>query len=168
MAAMEKKVTQQFGALFLEYSRAHLQAMIEARVAGNIEKRAARPGFLVPRAEHQTRNARQPQRPGAHRAGLQRDVQRDAVETPSVQVLCSFPQSENFGVCRRVAVAFAAIVAATDDAILENADGADGNVGRSTEGGRWMRNVEAFARFFDCFMHPEFVVHHAGFVEEMR
>ncbi len=127
-ALLLKELLQQRAAFFFQHAAANLRPVIQSRVARDVEDRAARARTLVPRAEDNAGNARQPDGASAHRTRLQRDIQRDVIQVARIQELRGFLDGQKFGVGGRVAVGFAAVVAASDDLVVEDAKRADGNI----------------------------------------
>lgn len=123
--------------------------VIEPRISGDVVQRSRRTTFRVRGTEHHPVDARLLQRPGAHRAGLEGDVQRASVETPSADDICGRAQSEHLGMSRGIAAQFALVVRAGDDTTLVNNDGTHGNVSVIRRG----------PCLFKCLAHRRFVVH---------
>ncbi len=73
-----KKALHQFLALSLQQPTEHVDPMVQPTFGWNVEDRPAGAGFRISRAEHQPRNARQNNRAGTHRTGLDRDVESRA------------------------------------------------------------------------------------------
>lgn len=111
-----------------QHAAARLHAMIETRIAGNIENRAAGARFFVPGAKNHARNARKPQRARAHRARLQSHIKRDAFQIVLIESLRRRLQRQNFSVRNRIFVDFAPIIAAPNDFLAQNANRANWNV----------------------------------------
>ena len=64
-------------------------------------------------------------RPGAHRAGLERHVERAAVEPPRAARLGRLGDGDHLGVGRRIVELLALVVRGGDHAVLEDDDRAD-------------------------------------------
>ena len=85
LALIAKEILQQSRAFVGEYAGPDFRAVIEARVAQQVFDRAGHPGFLIPRAEHDSLHPRKDDRAGAHRARLERYVEGAVVEAPPIQ-----------------------------------------------------------------------------------
>jgi len=105
-----KKVGQQRRTLCLADAAGDLGTVVEPPVAHHIPQRADGAGLGIPRAEHQPRDARQYECPGAHRAGLEGDRERAAVQVPRTECRTGAAQREHLGVPGRVVADFALVV----------------------------------------------------------
>jgi hypothetical protein len=97
-------------------------------VAEEVSHRAGHPGSRVPRAEHHAVDAREHERPRAHRARLERDVERAAVEAPAAERGGGGAQREHLGVGGGVLVAHGAVGGGRDHRVAAHDDRADGHV----------------------------------------
>ena len=73
--------------------------------------------------------------PGAHRAGLQGDIQRCAVESPVREGLGCLRQHQHLGMCRRIPKGLPEVVGSGDDPSLMDDDRPDRDL-LLLEGGR--------------------------------
>src|SRR5688572_22366912 len=67
-----EKSIQETSALFHEHATKYIHAMIHGRHGENIRDAAGGPGFWIPRAKHQPRDARMDDRRSTHDTGLER------------------------------------------------------------------------------------------------
>src|SRR5690606_24077038 len=82
-ATLPKKRAEQCGTLVLEHAAAHLGTMVEPRVAQQVTYRPRHPRLLIPRTEDHALHAREYERARAHRARLERHVERAMVQAPA-------------------------------------------------------------------------------------
>src|SRR5439155_12270720 len=78
-------------------------------VLQQVPERAGEAGLRVWRAEHDPRDPSEDRRARAHRAGLQRDVQRAALQAPLSERPGGGPDREDLGMRSRVAEALALV-----------------------------------------------------------
>ena len=74
--------TQHRSALLRQHAADHLRPDVEPAVADDVPQRPDGARLLVVRTEHQTRDAGEHQRPGTHRARLERHRERAAGQPP--------------------------------------------------------------------------------------
>src|SRR5687768_17531967 len=85
-----EEIAQDCPAFRLENSASHLRLVIELRMSEQVAYRTGHPRLGVPRAKHHALESSQYDRTRAHRARLERDVQRAVVEPPAIQLQCRF------------------------------------------------------------------------------
>ncbi len=118
--------------------------MVEPWVADQLEERDHRACLGIRTTEHQTSNASIDQRTGAHRTRLLSHEQR-AFNSPLTERLRCFPERDDLGMCRGVAIQLAAITPATDDLVIDQDHRADGYITRRRRGSRlFERESHAF------------------------
>jgi len=77
-----EELLQQRCALFRQHPAHHFWTVIQTRVPNNVGHRPGHARLLVERTKDEHAHPRQYDRAGAHRARLERDVQRAVVESP--------------------------------------------------------------------------------------
>ena len=86
LALIAKETLQQSRAFVGEHAGPDFRPVIQPRVTQQVSDRAGHPGFLIPRAEHNSLHPRKDYRAGAHRARLERYVESAVVEAPPIQL----------------------------------------------------------------------------------
>ncbi len=148
-----EELVEEGGALLGEHSADHLGAMVEPAVADHVPQRPDRTGLVVVRTEHDPVDAREHQRPGAHRAGLEGHHEGAAGQPPLADGAGRLAHGHDLGVAGRVAVALADVAARADDlAGGGEHDGADRYVAPA---GRRRREVEGRPHGCVPAGHPE-------------
>jgi hypothetical protein len=79
---LAEEAAQQCGAFVGANAGEHLGSVIETRVTEQVAHGSGHSCFLVPSTEHDARDAGEHDRARAHRAGLERHVQRALTEPP--------------------------------------------------------------------------------------
>ena len=102
--------------------------MVEPRVAEHVEHASRRAGLRVGRAEDDARHAPEHDRPGAHRARLEGDVEDRRGDAPASEPRRGLAQSEHLGVGGRVAAQLALIRSRGDHLALVGDHAADRHV----------------------------------------
>jgi hypothetical protein len=102
--------------------------VVEARVGQHIHHASGGARLRVVSRPHHARYARQHDRPGAHRARLECDVQDGVEEPPAGQVGSGFTQGEDLGVRGRVAAKLPLVAGRRDDLTPVYNDRADRHV----------------------------------------
>ena len=102
--------------------------MIQPRITHEIPKRAREPRLRILGAEHEARDPGQDHRTGAHRAGLERDVESTAVEPPGAHRGGGLTKREDLGMRGRVPSALALIAERGEHLLLACDHGADRHV----------------------------------------
>src|SRR5882762_4534005 len=87
-----------------------------------------RPGLFVGCAEDDEGDASEDRRTGAHRARLDRHIERAIRETPATERASGFAYREDFGVCGRVRIDFATVARTRDDRAVTHDRRADRDV----------------------------------------
>jgi membrane-bound lytic murein transglycosylase F len=100
-------------------------AMVKPRVRENFEARADRAAAGIVSAVNQFGDASLNHRAGAHRAGLERDVEGRAGKAVVGQSVGGFAEDDDFRVSRGVIVADGAIAGASKNLVIVYEDGAD-------------------------------------------
>ncbi len=101
--------------------------MIQLRMTKQISHRTGHSRFVVPRAENHSLDARENDRARAHRARLERDVERAVVKAPAVELLGGLADSETLGVSGRILIANGTVGGDREDRAVMNDDSAHGN-----------------------------------------
>ena len=89
--------------------RLYREAVVQPRILPDREERVDRARLGIRAAVHEPRHARVHQRAGAHRAGLQRDVDGGALEPPVAERGRRAAQRVDLGVRRRILVGLAPV-----------------------------------------------------------
>ena len=114
-AALDEKVAQQLAAGVGQDSADELRAVVQARLAKQVEHRPRSARLGVGRTEYDTRQAGVQQRHGAHGAGLQRDVKLALRQPVVAQQGGGVAQGDYFSVGGGVVGGDGAVVAGGDD-----------------------------------------------------
>jgi len=133
-----EELREQFRALFAAQTRENFRAMIEARMPQQIGDGASHSRLVVPCAKHHAIHAREQNRAGAHRARLERDIQRAALESPRIQRRRSGPNHQRLGVRRRILIAQRSVPRAREHFARTNYHRANGNLARRLRGARFV------------------------------
>ena len=112
--AAAEELLQQLAGSRLEHPADDLGLVVQPRVVEDAIERPGRAPLRVRRAEDHAGDAREHQRPGAHRARLEGDVERRAGEPVVAEPPGGAPQGDDLGVGRRVAPADRPVVRAGD------------------------------------------------------
>src|SRR5690349_13679564 len=88
--------------------------MIQSGIVGDPEQGFDRAGLGVARAVDEASDARVDERPGAHRARLERDVERATLEPPGAQSLGGSPDGDDLGMGHGISIYFAPVVTARE------------------------------------------------------
>jgi len=102
--------------------------MIEPRRGEDVHDAAAGAGLRVTRAEHDTPEPRMQDRPGAHRARLDRRVNINARQPVVSQLPGGLAKSNDFSVSCGIAVGTRTISGNSDEFVLANDASADGHL----------------------------------------
>ena len=108
----------------------HLDPVVEPRVAQNVANAAGRPGLRIPRPEHHPGHARGDDRPRAHRARLEGDVQIASLQPPVPRGAGRLPQRRDLGVAGGVVARLARVAADAEHGQPAHNKRAHGNVAR--------------------------------------
>jgi hypothetical protein len=139
-------------AILSEHSGSYLDSMVEALIREYVETRANCSALGVVGAVDESPNARMDHRPGAHAARFDRDVKRSAREPVIPARARRFTQNDDFGVRRRIAVAYRAIPGTSKNAAAMHQDRADRHfTGRR----RRTAFLERLPHEFNVPVHPE-------------
>ena len=104
LGAQRSEVTlEQLGAFLGQDSGGHLDAVVQATVLRHVVERECGAGAAILRPVDQTAESSEHCRPGTHRAGLERDVERAVVEPPASQLGRRSLKRQNLGVGGRIA-----------------------------------------------------------------
>src|SRR5262249_34852541 len=120
LAQAAKELAQRESALVSEHAFGHFDLMVEARRFDHVQHRPARTELGITWPEHEPAETAELNRAGAHRAGLERDIDRRVGETPVAERRARRPDRQNLGVRGRVVRRFGAIVPAPEDAAFEH------------------------------------------------
>jgi hypothetical protein len=123
-----EEVAQQVPALALQHARGELDAVVQARVLDEVLQRAAHPGLRVARAEDQVGDPGEHDRAGAHRARLQRHVERAPEQAPVAGRLRGATDGDHLRVCRRVLQGVREVVPGRDQLAVAHDHRADRNL----------------------------------------
>ena len=107
-----------------------LDAVVERRMLHDVENAAGCACARIRGPEHETTDARVDHRPGAHRTGLKRHVQRRVEEPVARERLPGRPQRDHLGVRARIVRAYRLVPAFGDDRAVVDEDGANGHLAR--------------------------------------
>jgi hypothetical protein len=102
-----------------------IDAMVEPRHVDDVEHRTAGAELGIARPEHDTAQAPEKDRAGAHRARFEGHEDVGAGQPPIAERGARGADREDFGVCARIVRRLGAVVAAPEDAPVEHDDGAD-------------------------------------------
>ena len=116
------------GGFFGEDARDDFDAVIEARVGEDFETGAHRATFGVVRSVNEARNASLNHGASTHGAGFERDIERCVGESVVGENAGSFAKNHDFCVSGRIVVANGAIAGASNDIVLVDKNGTDGNL----------------------------------------
>ena len=97
-----EEVLQEGAALGLQNAAAYVDAMVEPRITYYVEERANSPRLWIEGAEDEPSNPSQHESTGAHGAWLEGDNQRDAGQSPGVQVSGRLAQYQDLCVRGRI------------------------------------------------------------------
>ena len=100
---LAKERPKTLGALVLQYAAHNLGVVIQTRFGEQIDYAARSPGLGVGSPVDHARDARMDDGAGAHRAGLQSDVQGATRQAVVLDLQCRSTQRPYFGVGRRIA-----------------------------------------------------------------
>src|SRR5437016_3064661 len=120
----------------------YLWPVIERRVAEEIGDRARHPRLGIVRPEHDPPQLRQHNRPGALRAGLERDVESAVFQAVGVERAQGLLDGEQLGVSGGIAPSYCLVVRSSDDRAVPHHRSADGNL---LQPGRALRLAESLA-----------------------
>jgi hypothetical protein len=127
-AARAEERDEQLGRLGLQDARVDLRAVVEPRLGEDVEDAARRARLRVGRRVDHARHAREDDRARAHRARLERHVERAVEDAPRAEVRGGGAQGEHLGVRGRVLAQLALVVAGADHLAVVDDDGADRDV----------------------------------------
>lgn len=102
--------------------------MIKLGMAQDVHQTASSPSFGIGRGVHQTGQAGQNHRAGAHGAGFEGAVERNAFQPPMTDDLRGLPDGDYFGVGGGVLIAFAGVKAVSDDFSISDGDGTNRDI----------------------------------------
>ncbi len=105
-----------------------LELVVETRISSQIVERATGPGFQVGGAENDSGDTGLLERPGTHRARLERDDNGGPIESPRPDGLGSVAHGEEFGVGGGITGELAFVVTTSHDLAVDDHHRADGNV----------------------------------------
>jgi len=118
-----------------EHAGADRHAVVEAGVVAQREQAAGGAGLGVGGAVDEAGDAGVDEGSGAHRAGLEGDVEGGAVDPPAAGAATGLAQGDDLGVAGRVGVGLAGVEADAGDAAVLDDEGADGDVAAGGGGG---------------------------------
>ena len=107
--------------------------MVQARVVAQGEQRASGAGLGVGGAVDEAGDAGVDEGAGAHRAGLEGDVEGGAVDPPAAGAATGLAEGDDLGVAGGVGVGLAGVEADAGDAAVLDDEGADGDVAAGGE-----------------------------------
>jgi hypothetical protein len=148
-----KKSLELGGAFVGHYTALNLDPMIQGRVLRDVENRTRCTGAWIARGKHQTLHSCMHHCACAHRAGLERYIQRGIEQTVVTQRLGCGAHGDHFSVSRGVVRADRSIPPFSDDHAVFDDDRADGNltcpfgVARQLERALHERDVVRHARY---------------------
>ena len=102
--------------------------MVEGGLGEDVEDAAGGPGLRVGGAEDDLGDSGENDRPGAHRAGLERHVEGGARQAPAAERLGGGADREDLGVGRRIAAQLALVAGGGEQLAVAGDDGADRDV----------------------------------------
>src|SRR6266508_4189407 len=94
-----EELAQERLALGAPHAEPPLWMVIQLRLVEQLRDRDNGSGFVIGRAEHHERHAREHDRAGAHRAGLDRDIDGRVGETPASERRARRAKRDHLGVC---------------------------------------------------------------------
>jgi hypothetical protein len=124
---VRKELLHQGAALSLEYSLDHLHAMIQKIRVANTEMRFDCARLLISRAVNKYRHAGLNQRARAHRARLDRRINRGVRQPVVTDFRRSLSERDDLGMRGWIAISARAISGDYDQLIAADNTGADGN-----------------------------------------
>ena len=127
-ASLAEERAEQRGGLVGQQPRVDPRAVIEARLAEDVEDAAGRARLRVRRREDDSRHPREHDRPGAHRAGLEGDVEDGVRDAPAAEPPRRRAQREDLGVRRGVRAPLPLVAGRADYLPLAHHDRADRDV----------------------------------------
>lgn len=142
-----KEFLQQRAAIGLEHAADDRCAMIEPGIVRDLVERVAGAPLGITRAIDDCREAGLDDRSGAHRAGLQRDIQRTVEQAPGLERLGGLRDGDHFRMRGGIVERFALIESFSDHTMFMDDDRAHRDLGA----------VKGPLRLIQRLPHPEFV-----------
>ncbi len=122
-----EKIVQKTTAFFAAETACDLNAVIHACPVANVPSGADSACSFVVFSVKQVANAGIHDGAGTHRTWLYGNIKCRIRQTPTVETGGGVAEDENFGVCRRIVMLFAAIVIGCDEKTAPDEYGTDGN-----------------------------------------
>lgn len=140
-ANLGEKPAQLGCALIFKHALGYRERMVEALVAIEVIEAPQRAALGVRRSIDAPVYARVDHKARAHKARLQRHVNRAARQAPAAQHARSFHHGRKLRMGRRILIAFAQVVGAGDNLAVVNHHGANGHLARALSGSRLLQGL---------------------------
>ena len=124
-AASGEEFLQESRCVICQHAGCDIDTMVDARMVEDGEAGTRRTAFGVIGAINEALDASLQYRAGAHRARLDRDINRGANEAIIASGFCRGAEREHFRVRRGIAIGDGAVGRARDDTLVQHDDAAD-------------------------------------------